>query len=84
MWRAPLAEALEISGDSAWGAGSANCVLMTDTVRDPPPSEPAASVYRVQAGRRPQAIPWALKASQIRQPFGVPLARLPSSSSTAR
>ena len=34
-----------------------------------------------QAGRVPQAMPWALKASQ---PLGVPLARLPSSSSAAR
>ena len=32
----------------------------------------------------PQEMPWALKASQMRQPFGVPFARLPSSSSTDR
>src|SRR6185312_13137176 len=41
-------------------------------------------VYSVQVGRVPQEMPWALKASQIRQALGVPLARLPSSSSAVR
>src|SRR3954467_10052605 len=40
--------------------------------------------YCVQVGRAPQAMPWALKASQLRQALGVPLARLPASSSAGR
>ncbi len=40
--------------------------------------------YCVQVGRVPQAMPWAVKASQMRQALGVPLARLPSSSSADR
>ncbi len=46
------------------------------------PSEKSAAPA-LQAGRVPQAMPCALNASQIRQAFGVPLARLPSSSSAA-
>src|SRR5690242_18419615 len=38
----------------------------------------------LHTGRVPQAMPCALNASQMRQPFGVPLVRLPSSSSAAR
>jgi len=45
---------------------------------------PGVRSYDVQVGRLPHAMPWALKASQIRQAFGVPFAKLPSSSSAAR
>src|SRR6185369_5334106 len=42
------------------------------------------TLYSVQTGRVPQAMPWALKASQIRQPFGVPFFLLNASSTTER
>src|SRR6185369_9612503 len=54
------------------------------TVKPGRSGQTTACRYDVQAGRVPQAIPWALKASQIRQPLGVPFARLPSLSSAAR
>ena len=50
------------------------------------PALAVAGVAQVveQTGRAPQAMPWAEKASQMRQALGVPLARLPSSSSAGR
>lgn len=47
-------------------------------------SSPKSGASAEQTGRVPQAMPCALNASQMRQAFGVPLARLPSSSSAAR
>src|SRR5687767_1227227 len=64
-----------VTASPATIATSGPASAVATSVQDPDPE---------QAGRAPQAMPWALKASQIRHPFGVPFERLPSSSSTAR